>query len=54
VPEVRGFAAREGVADATMDQQVRIAANRRSEMGVLLERKPEVPDVQRLVERLWQ
>ena len=44
--EIRGGAARERVADAAMHEQVRIAADRRGEVRVLLEREAEVADVQ--------
>jgi hypothetical protein len=52
--EVRGRPAAERMPDPAVHEQVRIAADRRGKVRILRERKPEVPDVERLIERLRQ
>ena len=46
------IAAPQHLADAAVDDEVRVAADRRGEVRVVLEREPEVTDVARLVDGL--
>ena len=54
VHEVTGIAAAERMANGAMHQQVGVAAYRRGKVDILRQRQPEMADVERLVECLWQ